>query len=273
MFKHRFMLSAVLAAVLAASASASTVKLTDANYQKHADCKCDITSGGTDLVALSCSLPTTDKDGGIAKALKDQFGSWGGTAMECTWSTKQLANDIDVDWYKATDTPKGSQCRHGAQIVIRYLRGEGDPTNLGWIQVLTKNDGGLEVDPQQGAGSPPGDNKPFYFNYNDDGTLAENPYDYYKELGYGSPLAGTVLADAPGRYHFEAQSWSGGRKFQTFLGGWETDFHKLTLYNVVSWGYQGVCVPLPGALPAGTALMIVLAVVARIRSRMRARRP
>jgi len=221
-------------------------------------CNCGITPGGTDLKALMCwtagpggeHWPTTDM---IRDALSSTFPTTGGIANSFNWAMASVDGDVWVDRYDAIDEPDGSDCLHGADIIMHYV----GTAAVDWIQVYVQS-GGAGNDT---SGDPP-PGKQITIGYDAEGkpitgTADDNPYyfnpEWNRDTFLGGHYAGVPFGDAPRAGHDESVAWAGGVQFYSVLASWSyvVDHNQFTLYDVVQWGYDGKCVPeLPASVLA-----------------------
>jgi hypothetical protein len=236
-------------------------------------CPPTVTPGGTSL-ALGGTVgywpPTTDGSlSWVNDAIHYQFGTTmihrpSGDIEEPErhlWESHfgdSLNGALSVYYYKAIDqdginpsrgTVAPGVCFHAADINVSYTRGPNDPANLAWVQIIetSQSAGGLPngtpyVDPYPNDG---GDDAPFYFNEND------NPDTFVHRVPVGADM---VFGDIPNRNHPDATPYSVWWRANLFLASWDNDSpNNLTLHDGIRWGFDGECVPAPGAL-AGLAL-------------------
>lgn len=205
------------------TANAFTALILDnGNYKDHDDCT-GVTSGGTVLLDWDFFDATQT----ILNALSSEYSAF---SYEIADTEKELKAPLYIDWYKAFDRPF---CEHGAEITTHYVRHEDDPAELDWIQLYTERvDSGSGLNVVDGTG----DNKPYYF------TDADNREDYIHVPNPG----GLIFGDSPFDEHNEAQPWFGGVQFYLFLASQEGN--TITVYDGMTWGYTGACVPEPATL-------------------------
>jgi hypothetical protein len=181
-----------------------------------------------------------------------------------------LHGDLCIDIYEAYDRhhgydadghmvwdPGGDWCRHGAHLSASYLRDPLlDPVNLAWVQVFVASYDKHGVP----AGTPLAD--PFFNDGTDDAPFyfcdLDDPLDFYRGDNLGADL---IFGDTPGASHLESEPFHVSLNLYLFLSAVDPlDPHHLFIYDGISWGYEGVCVPAPAALLL--ALIGVHAVVA-----------
>lgn len=147
-----------------------------------------------------------------------------------------------IDVYNAAHS---ADLTGGAQLLVRYTRGQGDPAanQLLWIQTVTTTDpaGGETIPyPDVYTGANAGSNLPFFFTPAET-TLDPNPYvgaaniysSSYKVNGMGPNLAYDVaIWDWPQRN--ATNSWRG----ELFLAGYDSVNNKVTVYDGMNWGFD-----------------------------------
>jgi hypothetical protein len=241
------------------------------------------TPGGTDLI--NKGLVQVQNLGAAAKAalagvLNAQFGA----PWTYTWGDN-LGGSLFVKEYEAVDVHDGDYCLHGADFSVTYSQSwdvlssilEGDWKRLQWIQLIDRSHQAIaDAGGQQWGVDPPADK---WIDYNDNGKVDSGeiqdkaPF-YYNSWETSANLVwdrgGTNLrveldfADYPRSPHDELIPWHGDKTFYLFLATWDGNFnpgaspHNVVIRDCVTWGWDGICVPLPSAGPAGLTILLLL---------------
>jgi len=265
----------VAVAPAAASISIEQLAHNSANWQGFDPCT-GVTPGGTSLaIGGDVGYWPAESYPDVIVALQWQFGTTtihlgngatGERDQEDIWTFQwgdadDLNGTLTIDHYKAYDTHKGAECRHGAEFSCHYMPAANDPENLAWVQVFeaSYNKLGIPagtsiVDPFPNDGT---DDAPFYFSDKDDPKKF-----YYPDT---VPEGALIFGDTPGASHWEKDSYSVWLRLNLFLASWDDATpHDLTIHDGIRWGYDGECVPAPMSLVLG---VIGLALVHRMRGR------
>lgn len=263
---RKFVLSAGFAAgilVLALPAGSTTLTYGGNTIHNHTH------DSGASVVTLD---PDPITDGGFFLSLDPSLdfqnamtkskaaANWKGLKFDFTGS---LAGNFDIDVYNAAHS---APLRGGAQLLLRYTRGAGDPAarDLLWIQTVNTTDpnGGETIPyPDVYSGANAGSNLPFFYTP-DETKLDPNSYvgqadiysGKYKVNGKGSDLSYDIsFWDWPQRS--PTNTWRG----ELFLASYDKANSKVTVYDGLNWGFDIDKTPEPASyLLVGSALLILV---------------
>jgi len=185
---------------------------------------------------------------------------WGSTITSFDWGGS-LNGTYVVDVYNAAHK---SLFSGGAQFLIRYIRGDGDPlaSDLFWIQVVDSNvKNGGETIPYPDvyfSSYPAGQKFPSYFRP-DETTLDPNPYVGTADIRNSSyTLNGEEYSYDLAFWDFPSRTADAYWRGELFLASYDEDTRTVTVYDGVLWGFD-INTPLPTAFalfltPAGLLL-------------------
>jgi len=182
------------------------------------------------------------------------FSGW--TFNYNTWGTANGTLHIDI--YESLFYSNHSS---GAIFQARYIKGQNDPSDLRWVQHVNPEnpfDPDEEFDENTGRPVSNGPIQPadggFIDPYPNDGTDGGPFYWHGGEIGdytSGSDEFGSYdlkFEDSPQGFHPPVSS--DGMAFELYLVSWDAD-KTVDFLEGVQWGWQGACVPAPGAILLG----------------------
>lgn len=218
----------------------------------------------------------------VSQDVKDELndGDWDFGTWNYSWSGAELAGVMTVDVYKSRfyDTHVS-----GGEILIRYNRGTGDPTNLQWIQLVRTTD---PIDPPGELGPPSG---PYIDPFPNDDPGADPstqsggaPFYYHDEESQTPPTDyGTFdLYNSTGMfgaYDLLFYDWSRRPHPPDHWVTWKAELYlvsvsgtDITFHHGIEWGWRGGCgIPEPATLwMLGTGLVMLGGGYARRRIRI-----
>lgn len=191
-------------------------------------------AGGNSTLTWS-STPLTGPSQSDLDVLRTAFPTWTFEAGG------QLNGELDITDFEAT----ASATKGGADIVIGYYLGQGDPdlANLEWIQIVSTSD------PLPGKSNPSVDNQaspdyegpplPFYYSPDEDSTKKSHGIN-----GQGPEVYG--FADYPSRFwpdppqppNINSKTWHADLLLASWSGSLDDDGNgAVTIYGGLGWGF------------------------------------
>jgi hypothetical protein len=259
----RLGVAVVVTALLAGAAQAVTLTYPNATYYVHSS-QCPAGDGSNTLnpdpvhdanltfLQLSVSADLQNELGTDGEG--NPLGDWDYTNWSYNFTGSTLAGTISIDVYKSRFVANHNS---GCEILVRYEKGEGDPDDLRWLQMVDSNDplngatppyidpypnDDPEADPNTNTGG-----NPFYYHSGETTTPATDygTFDLYNSSNtFGS--YDLLFYDFPKRYHPPISNvwWRG----ELWLTSVNTETDTITFHDGILYGFDAGCVPSPSSV-------------------------
>jgi len=269
MNKHSLYVVVIALALLPGSVLAGlTVVYPDSAHYKHSS-NCPVGDGKSYLTPDPIKNSSEFFNlSGVSKDARDELAdgdtSFEGWTFDYTNKWCSANGTLYIDIYKSVFYGNHFS---GAAFEARYIKGDGDPDKLRWIQYVAPEkpfDPDQEYDPVTGQptttnGSIAPANGGFIDPYPND-TQDNGPfYCHSGTTGDWSITNFTNGTNSFGEYDLRFEDYprvhhppvsSNGMSFELYLVGWNGS-KQVDFLGGIQWGFHGACVPAPGAVLLG----------------------